>query len=132
MIIDVEFSQEVTTIIQSSKNYHDQLKLSTNQMYDINIFAYFYEKEKHLQFFRNTENILYGFCYGAHFGSSFWMFLDENYVFYDIKLINNVMLSKRTRLELGDICPTIEKLQLQYSDFQQIQTWSDMFRNFFY
>lgn len=114
MIIDVNFSEEMTAIIQSSKNYNDKLKLTFDQIYDLSTFNYFYEKEEHFQFIRNNENILYGFCYGKGCGSSFWMFLDENYVFYDVKLNNNVGLSKKTRLELGNIYPTVEKLQLQY------------------
>jgi hypothetical protein len=91
MIINVDFSEEMTTIIQSSKHFNDQkLILSLDQVSDIANFAHFYSKEKHLQFFKNEGNILYGFCYGKKYGSTFWMFLDENYVFYDINFFVNV------------------------------------------
>lgn len=110
MIIDVNFSEEITAIIKSSKQYHDPLKLTLDQMNDINHFAHFYEKQKHLQYFKNYENILYGFCYGTTYESTFWMFLDENFVFYDIKFRKNNPLCSKTKSELGDICSTVEKL----------------------
>ena len=117
MIIHIDFSEEITTIIQSSKHYNDaKSRFTLDQMSDIVLFAQYYSIEKHLQFFKNEENILYGFCYGKQYGSTYWMFLDENYVFYDIQFRNNVRLSQAKRLELGDICETVEKLRLQYFD----------------
>lgn len=134
MIVDINFSEEITTIIQSSKHYNDQLKLTLDQILDISHFVHFYENENHLQFFKNNENILYGFCYGQCYGSTFWMFLDENYVFYDIKLKNNSPLSKKTRTELGNIFLTVEKLNLQYFDLPEkpeIKTLFDYTMSFF-
>jgi hypothetical protein len=133
MILDVHFSDEITTILQSSKHYQDPLKLTIDQIYDISTFVYLYEKEEHVQFIKNYENILFGFCYGTQYGSTFWMFLDENYIFYDVKLPNNLELSKKTREELGDICPTVKKLRLQYFDFSEkpnIKSWTNIFNYF--
>lgn len=112
MIINVvaDLSEPVALIVQRSKRYQHQSSepLTLDQLLSICNFAHFYENEARLNFIQNEGDILYGFCYGEKYGHSYWMFLDEQLIFYDVQLPYGGGLSKKTKAELGDIWPTVE------------------------
>lgn len=109
MIIDLSFPEEVLDIIRNSTYYKEPLRLTEEQILCICEFSHFFRKEKHLRFFQNEGNILYGFCYSHTNHADYWMFLDNDYVFYDVKLPHNRELSNKTRSEINNILSVIQK-----------------------
>jgi len=109
MLINIDFSEEMTRIIQNSKHYTPSRSFTIDELRNISEFAHYFANKKHLNFIQNEGNILYGFCYGIRktttgFINYYWMFLDENYHFYDVGL------PRTTKEELGDIYDTLEKI----------------------
>lgn len=107
MLLEVPFLDEVSDIIKTS--HATPLRVTEEQLLSLCDFVYFFKKEKHLRYFQNAENVLYGFCYGEYLECDFWMFLDTDYVFYDVKLPRNGPLSKETLSEIEKIFPIIQK-----------------------
>jgi len=79
MWINVDVSDDMTKILQSSRYYSPDRVFTMEELLNISEFVHFYESKKHLNFIRNERNILYGFCYGNN-----GTFLDEQYCFYDV------------------------------------------------
>jgi len=104
MLIHVEFSDEIVKIIKSSWYYSPSRSFTMDELLDISEFVHFYENKPHLNFIQNEKNILYGFCYAKSSYKEYWMFLDENYRFYDVSL------PEITRENLGDIYDTVKKI----------------------
>lgn len=101
--MNVDVSDDMTKILQSSRYYSPDRLFTMEELFDISEFVHFYEHKKHFNFIKNEKNILYGFCYGKMGITEYWMFLDEQYRFYDVSF-------PPKKEELGEIYDTIRNI----------------------
>ena len=108
MLIDVDLPEDLKQLLQRSRHYTPSRVFTIDETLGVLEFAHFFTKMKQLNFIQNEGNIIYGFCYGHHKRKDgiqyYWMFLDENYRFYDVSLPHT------SKGELGDIHDTVSRI----------------------